>query len=155
MSEDIHTCSYYCERPACIKAQRNELREQNAALRAGHPSRHVPSVKRIQQAHSTMTRGNFLNILSYEEEHAGHRIYNQSADEQCYLCALYVLLQESEKENEALRSAETKIKAAITKIEATEFFHDGLSGDLIDLDKGACYVAGWTEAVESIKRAMK
>lgn len=23
--EDIHTCSYSCERPACIKAQRDEL----------------------------------------------------------------------------------------------------------------------------------
>lgn len=25
---DIHSCSYYCERPACIKAQRNELRDK-------------------------------------------------------------------------------------------------------------------------------
>ena len=24
---DIHSCSYYCDRPACIKAQRDELRE--------------------------------------------------------------------------------------------------------------------------------
>jgi hypothetical protein len=23
----IHTCSYYCDRPECIKAQRGELRE--------------------------------------------------------------------------------------------------------------------------------
>jgi hypothetical protein len=23
----IHTCSYYCDRPECIKAQRDELRE--------------------------------------------------------------------------------------------------------------------------------
>lgn len=27
MSE-IHTCSYYCHKPECIKAQRNELREK-------------------------------------------------------------------------------------------------------------------------------
>jgi hypothetical protein len=27
-SNDIHTCSYYCTRPACIAAQRDELREQ-------------------------------------------------------------------------------------------------------------------------------
>jgi len=26
--KDIHTCSYYCNRPACIEAQRNELREK-------------------------------------------------------------------------------------------------------------------------------
>lgn len=25
--KDIHTCSYFCTRPACIEAQRNELRE--------------------------------------------------------------------------------------------------------------------------------
>jgi hypothetical protein len=23
----IHTCSYYCDRPGCIRAQRDELRE--------------------------------------------------------------------------------------------------------------------------------
>ena len=28
MSNDIHSCSYYCDRPACIKAQRDELREK-------------------------------------------------------------------------------------------------------------------------------
>ena len=25
MTDDIHSCSYYCDRPACIKAQRDEL----------------------------------------------------------------------------------------------------------------------------------
>jgi hypothetical protein len=25
---NIHTCSYYCERPECIKAQRDELRQK-------------------------------------------------------------------------------------------------------------------------------
>lgn len=24
---DIHTCSYYCSRPECIKAQRDQMRE--------------------------------------------------------------------------------------------------------------------------------
>ena len=27
---DIHSCSYYCARPGCIKAQRDELRERLA-----------------------------------------------------------------------------------------------------------------------------
>jgi hypothetical protein len=27
---EIHSCSYYCERPECIKAQRDELRERLA-----------------------------------------------------------------------------------------------------------------------------
>jgi hypothetical protein len=25
---DIHSCSYYCDKPECIKAQRDELRER-------------------------------------------------------------------------------------------------------------------------------
>jgi hypothetical protein len=25
---DIHSCGYYCDRPACIVAQRNELRDK-------------------------------------------------------------------------------------------------------------------------------
>ena len=25
---DIHSCSYYCDRPECVKEQRNELREK-------------------------------------------------------------------------------------------------------------------------------
>lgn len=33
MSEDIHSCSYYCTRPACVLAQRDELREEVERLR--------------------------------------------------------------------------------------------------------------------------
>ena len=29
---DLHTCSYYCDRPECIKAQRDELRAKYSAL---------------------------------------------------------------------------------------------------------------------------
>jgi hypothetical protein len=29
---DVHSCSYHCHRPACIKAQRDELRDKLAAL---------------------------------------------------------------------------------------------------------------------------
>ncbi len=29
---DVHSCSYYCDRPACIKAQRDELRESAEKL---------------------------------------------------------------------------------------------------------------------------
>ena len=27
---ELHSCSYYCERPACIKAQRDEMRDNGA-----------------------------------------------------------------------------------------------------------------------------
>ena len=30
---NVHSCSYYCDRPECIKAQRDELRERLALAR--------------------------------------------------------------------------------------------------------------------------
>ena len=33
---DIHSCSYYCHRPECIKAQRDELRVKYAKLADAH-----------------------------------------------------------------------------------------------------------------------
>ena len=32
---DVHSCSYYCDRPECIKAQRDELRERLAQPEQG------------------------------------------------------------------------------------------------------------------------
>ena len=29
---DIHSCSYYCDRPECIKAQRDELRDRLVSM---------------------------------------------------------------------------------------------------------------------------
>lgn len=37
---DVHSCSYYCDRPECIKAQRDELRE-----RLAQPERHELQTK--------------------------------------------------------------------------------------------------------------
>jgi hypothetical protein len=34
---DIHSCSYYCDRPACIKAQRDELRDRFQVMQAPQP----------------------------------------------------------------------------------------------------------------------
>jgi len=31
---DIHSCSYYCDKPACIKAQRDELRDRFQVMQA-------------------------------------------------------------------------------------------------------------------------
>lgn len=28
MTEDIHSCGYHCDKPACVKAQRDELRDK-------------------------------------------------------------------------------------------------------------------------------
>jgi len=35
---DIHSCSYYCDRPACIKAQRDELRDRFQVMQAPQPA---------------------------------------------------------------------------------------------------------------------
>ena len=32
MANDLHTCSYYCTRPGCVKAQRDELRDKFFAM---------------------------------------------------------------------------------------------------------------------------
>jgi hypothetical protein len=38
MTTDIHSCSLYCERPGCIRAQRDELRDAVAAqAQPAHP----------------------------------------------------------------------------------------------------------------------
>jgi hypothetical protein len=37
---DIHSCSYHCDRPECIKAQRDELRE-----RLAQPEQDVPATR--------------------------------------------------------------------------------------------------------------
>ena len=29
---DVHSCSYYCDRPECIKAQRDELRDRLVSM---------------------------------------------------------------------------------------------------------------------------
>lgn len=45
-----HSCSYYCDRPECVKAQRDELREKLAALEK-------PAQKK--QCRATLTNGSW------------------------------------------------------------------------------------------------
>ena len=33
MTDDIHSCSYYCTRPECVRTQRDQLRDELTALR--------------------------------------------------------------------------------------------------------------------------
>ena len=37
MTDDIHSCSHYCERPECIKRQRDELRGRLDRIEADTP----------------------------------------------------------------------------------------------------------------------
>lgn len=45
ITETIHTCSYYCERPECVRRQRDELRDRmESALASAPPSAPEPEV---------------------------------------------------------------------------------------------------------------
>lgn len=66
--------------------------------------RHIPSLKRIAEAHTKMTTRD-MQAWSQGREGAGHRIYTQSTDEACYLCALLWHAQQLQSQNEALRKA--------------------------------------------------
>jgi hypothetical protein len=36
MTDQIHSCSYYCHIPSCVKAQRDELRDKFVAIPDTH-----------------------------------------------------------------------------------------------------------------------
>ena len=40
----IHTCSYYCDRPECIRAQRDELRQKLEQAEKPKAQRHISYV---------------------------------------------------------------------------------------------------------------
>ena len=45
MSDGVHSCSYYCNRPACVLAQRDELRERYVAAPADPTAACVEAMK--------------------------------------------------------------------------------------------------------------
>ena len=45
--EQVHTCSYYCDRPGCLKDQRDELRDR---LEATPPAQAAEAVERVARA---------------------------------------------------------------------------------------------------------
>ena len=58
---DPHTCSYYCDRPECIKAQRDELRAKYVKLADAHSlalsQNHNDFKERLAQAIEQMPFG--------------------------------------------------------------------------------------------------
>ena len=58
---DLHTCSYYCDRPECIKAQRDELRAKYTKLADAHAlalsQNHNDFKERLAQAIEQMPFG--------------------------------------------------------------------------------------------------
>lgn len=53
MTDDIHSCSYYCDRPECIKAQRDELRERLEKLTAERDAWRKLVVEHNAKCHSS------------------------------------------------------------------------------------------------------
>ena len=89
---DIHTCSYYCDRPACIKAQRDELREQLEARQAVNEQPAVPLPEYdINTASHTHVR-----IRGYTDR--AMRAYGEA-------CAAAALLRKSRENFSALQEA--------------------------------------------------
>lgn len=55
MTAEIHTCSYYCERPECIKRQRDEMRDRMAAALAQQPAAAMGEEIMVNAAHGVYT----------------------------------------------------------------------------------------------------
>jgi len=50
MTDQIHSCSYYCLLPSCVKAQRDELRDKFVAIPDTH---RVVSVETLEHLYSS------------------------------------------------------------------------------------------------------
>lgn len=63
-AETIHTCSYYCERPECIRRQRDELRDRMEAALAQQPvPPSVPEQKKLRVGNlSTLTDSEYPGL---------------------------------------------------------------------------------------------
>ena len=70
-------------------------------LEGRHSLHHVPTLKRVMEAHTEMPVG----AWEIGQHWGGHRDYRQAADESCYLCVLAILLEKSETKNVWLREA--------------------------------------------------
>jgi hypothetical protein len=60
MSDNPHSCSYYCERPACVLAQRNEMRD---ATRPDHTALLRQALEALEERYIGALRDNALDAL--------------------------------------------------------------------------------------------
>lgn len=56
-----HTCSYFCDKPECIKAQRDELREKLAAIRS-QPAPVEPEIPTVYYV--TIPTGEYASVVT-------------------------------------------------------------------------------------------
>ena len=77
---DIHSCSYYCSRPACVLAQRDELRDAIEALRA----------------ELAAARATNLKLRQYAKHYPECPMWGATGDEMCN-CGLSGVMMETDK----------------------------------------------------------
>ena len=89
-----------------LVAEAERVRAECAAEAKDHARLHAPTLTRINEAHTHMTTQ--AMAPSRDATIAKHRVYTQSADEQCYLCALITMVEAAEAaRDEALATLET------------------------------------------------
>ena len=62
MTDTIHSCGYHCDKPACIKAQRNELRDKYVRSVEARP---VPTDAQLNELHHRL--GGTPKLATYNE----------------------------------------------------------------------------------------
>ena len=60
MSDGIHTCNYYCTRPACVLAQRNEMRD---ASPPDHTAAMRQALEALEERYVGALRDNAIDAL--------------------------------------------------------------------------------------------
>lgn len=60
MTDEIHSCSYFCEKPDCIKEQRDKLREMYLELADSH-------AKSLKHAQNVADANGDMAVLDFKE----------------------------------------------------------------------------------------
>ena len=65
--DDIHSCSYYCQRPACVLAQRDELRDGHGAGNQAPPPAQ-PAAQPVQRLSDDALNGMLRKMHELQNE---------------------------------------------------------------------------------------
>ena len=84
---DIHSCGYYCEHPACIKRQRDELRDKlflDQAVKPNHgqPTKLMgPNLEGVLNAAGYVKKKEWVGLT--DDEMADFTLFHAVVDEEC------------------------------------------------------------------------
>ena len=71
---DIHSCGYYCDRHACIKAQRDELRDKLfEEIRTSEKNIQISDTKPAESARSWVGLTEDEMLMIYAQPHEGFK----------------------------------------------------------------------------------